>query len=148
MQPMSAERTSRLSLLRCRRATAAVEFAIIVPVFLAMLFGIVSFGSYLALVHDVQQLAAEAARASIAGLNDGERAALARANIAVNAATYPILEPARLPLVSAVTDPATDVFAVTLSYDASNMALLDLTRLVPMLPAKIVRAASIKRGGF
>jgi Flp pilus assembly protein TadG len=113
-----------------------------------MLFGIISFGAYFALVHDVQQIAAEAARASVAGLDDAERASLARNNIAVNAATYPILEPARLTLVSAVTDPTTNVFAVTLSYDASNMALLDLTRLVPVLPAKIVRAASIKRGGF
>jgi Flp pilus assembly protein TadG len=145
---MSAERTTGPSLLRCRRAASAVEFAIIAPVFLAMLFGIISFGAYLALVHDVQQIAAEAARASVAGLSDGERAALARDNIAANAAAYPILEPARLTLVSAVTDPATNVFAVTLSYDASNMVLLDLTRLVPVLPAKIVRAASIKRGGF
>ena len=52
------------------RATSAVEFAFIAPVFLTLIFGLVAFGSYLGIVHGVQQLTAEAARASIAGLSD------------------------------------------------------------------------------
>jgi Flp pilus assembly protein TadG len=145
---MSAERASWASLVKCSRATSAVEFAIVMPVFLIMLFGIISFGAYLTLTHDVQQIAAEAARASIGGLSDGERASLARDSITASAAAYPMLTPERLTVVSAVTDPATNVFAVTLSYDASNMYLFDLPQFVPALPTKIVRAASIKRGGF
>jgi Flp pilus assembly protein TadG len=145
---MDAERSRTPSLAQCRRGTAAVEFAIIVPVLLIMLFGIISFGAYLALVHGVQLIAAEAARASVAGLSDSERAALARNSITASAPAYPILAPERLTVVSAATDPATNVFAVTLSYDASNMFIFDLPPFVPTLPTKIVRAASIKRGGF
>jgi Flp pilus assembly protein TadG len=48
--------------VRCRRGASAVEFAIVFPLFLFALFGIVMYGAYLAVVHGVQQLAAEAAR--------------------------------------------------------------------------------------
>ena len=44
---------------------SAVEFALILPAFLAIVFGIVVFGAYLATVHGVQQLAAEAGISSI-----------------------------------------------------------------------------------
>ncbi len=36
---------------------------------MAMLFGIITYDSYLVVVHGVEQLAAEAARSSIAGLS-------------------------------------------------------------------------------
>ena len=57
-------------LLRCRRGASAVEFAMLLPLFLALVFGIVVFGAYLTMVHGVQQLAAEAARSSVAGLSE------------------------------------------------------------------------------
>jgi Flp pilus assembly protein TadG len=58
---------SRLRRFDRAQSGASAEFALIMPVFLAMLFGIVVFGAYLGVVHDVQQLAAEAARSSVAG---------------------------------------------------------------------------------
>ncbi|MGY4226729.1 Flp pilus assembly protein TadG [Bradyrhizobium sp. USDA 4503] len=61
------------SFFRCRSGASAVEFALMLPLFLAFIFGIIVFGSYLAMVHGVQQLAAEAARSSIAGMTDTER---------------------------------------------------------------------------
>jgi Flp pilus assembly protein TadG len=56
-----------IKLLSCRRGAAAVEFAIRLPMFLVLV--IVIFGSYLTMVHGVQQLAA-AARSSIASMSD------------------------------------------------------------------------------
>jgi Flp pilus assembly protein TadG len=47
--------------VRCRRGASAVEFAMLLPQFLMLVFGIVVFGAYLTMVHGVQQLAAEAA---------------------------------------------------------------------------------------
>ena len=64
-----------------QRAVAAVEFALVLPFFIALVFGIIIFGSYLAVVHGVQQLAAEAARSSVAGLTDSERASLAQSYV-------------------------------------------------------------------
>ena len=41
---MCAERRSLRKLLRCKRGAAAIEFAIVAPVFVMMLVGIASFG--------------------------------------------------------------------------------------------------------
>src|ERR1700712_5341400 len=84
-------RSVMMRFIACRRGATAVEFALILPVFLALVFGIVVFGSYLAMVHGVQQLAAEAARSSIAGMTDTERNSLATSYVAANASTYLLL---------------------------------------------------------
>jgi Flp pilus assembly protein TadG len=47
---------------------SAVEFAIVFPPFMAMLFRSIIYGSYLVVVHGVEQFTAKAARSSIAGL--------------------------------------------------------------------------------
>lgn len=127
---------------------SAVEFAIVLPLFLLILFGIIVFGSYLSLVHSVQQLAAEAARASIGGLSDTERVALATSNIRTQANFYPFIAPDKLLVESAVTDAGTNTFTVRLRYDASQSFIYSLPNLVPMPPPQIVRSAAIQRGGY
>ena len=128
--------------------TSAIEFAIILPVFVAMLFAILAYGSYLSVVHGLQQLTAEAARASVGGLTDSERAAIARSNIGSNVGSYIFLTPQQLTLTSAETDPATSTFSVTVKYDASNLFVFSLPTLVPMPSPIIIRTASIQRGGY
>ena len=130
------------------RATSAVEFAFIAPVFLVLLFGLIAFGSYLGIVHGIQQLTAEAARASIAGLSDAERFSLAQNNITANVGFYPMLSADRLTVQSAGTDVTTGTFKVTVQYDASNMFIFNLPHLVPMPDPVIVRTATIQRGGY
>ena len=134
--------------MRCRRAASAVEFAIIFPLFLTVLFGIITFGAYLSVVHSVQQLAAEAARASVAGLDDSERLTLAQSNIDANVSSYPLLSSRRLTLTAAATGPSNGVFAVTLRYDGSDMFLFHLPSFVPSPSPTIVRTAAIQRGGY
>jgi Flp pilus assembly protein TadG len=135
-------------LLKETRATSAVEFAFIAPVFLVLLLGLIAFGSYLGIVHGIQQLTAEAARASIAGLSDAERLSLAQSNIATNVGSYPMLSADRLTVQSAGTDTATGTFKVTVQYDASNMFIFNLPHVVPMPDPIIVRTAAIQRGGY
>jgi Flp pilus assembly protein TadG len=133
---------------RCRDAATAVEFALVFPIFLIVLFGIISFGAYLGVVHGVQQIAAEAARAAVAGITDAERVSLAQNNINANIASYPLIAPARLTLDSAATDPATSVFAITVRYDASDMFIFNLPNFVPAPAPTIIRSAAIQRGGY
>ena len=64
--------------------SAAIEFALVAPVFLAMLLGILVYGLYFGLSHSVEQLAAQAARVSVAGLDDQERETLAEAYLTDN----------------------------------------------------------------
>jgi Flp pilus assembly protein TadG len=144
--------TNTFSLIRNlkkdRDGASAVEFAIVFPVFLLVLFGIICFGAYLTVVHGVQQLTAEAARASIAGLTDSERLTLARDNINANVESYPLLTASRLAVNSAATDPATGTFTVTVRYDASEMFIFGLPGLVPAPNPIITRTSAIQRGGY
>jgi Flp pilus assembly protein TadG len=128
-------------LLSCRRGAAAVEFAMLLPVFLVLVFGIVVFGSYLTMVHGVQQLAAEAARSSVAGMTDQERSSIASSYVTANVGTYPLIV-ANNVSVNAATSPADpNVFVVTVSYNASSMFIYSLP-FVPSPPSTIVRSAA------
>jgi len=131
-----------------RSGASAVEFAVVLPVFMMLVFGIVMFGAYLAVVHDVQQLAAEAARTSVAGLDETERKSLAMAYVTRNAASYPLIMPAHLSVHAATSGTDPNVFIVTVNYDASNTFIYSLPSFVPAPPAVIVRSAAIPRGGY
>lgn len=148
MTPVVTIRAVRGRLIRCCRAASAVEFALVMPLFAVLVFGIVVFGSYLAAVHGVQQLAAEAARVSVAGLNDGERRALATQYVAANADAYPLIAPTHLAVSAATSASAERVFVVTVDYDASNLFIFALPRFVPAPPSRIVRQAAIPFGGY
>lgn len=84
MRTMKQARKLLKKFQAARDGAIAVEFAMVFPLFLMIVFGIVMFGSYLSVVHGVQQLAAEAARSSVAGLSESERSALANAYITGN----------------------------------------------------------------
>jgi Flp pilus assembly protein TadG len=117
----------------------------LLPLFLVLVFGIVVFGAYLTMVHGVQQLAAEAARSSVAGLSETERVSLAENYVSANAGSYPLLQPDRIS-VSAATS-GSDVFVVTVNYDASGSFIYALP-FVPAPSSSIVRSAAIPFGGF
>lgn len=117
----------------------------LLPLFLALVFGIVVFGAYFTMVHGVQQLAAEAARSSVAGLSEIERVSLAENYVTTNAGSYPLLQPGHL-TVSAATS-GSDVFVVTVNYDASDNPIFTLP-FVPAPPSTIIRSAAIPFGGF
>lgn len=135
-------------LLSNRDGTSAVEFAIVFPLFMVILLGLIVYGVYFGVVHGVQQITAEAARASIAGINDGERLSLAKGNIDANVSYYPMLSADRLSIESAGTDPVTSTFTVTVRYDASNLFIFLLPHLVPAPSPIITRTAAIQRGGY
>lgn len=119
----------------------------VLPIFLTIVFGIVVFGSYLAVVHGVQQLAAEAARSSIAGMTEAQRSSLASTYVTANAGTYPLIDPTKLSVTAATSPANANVFVVTVNYDASTMFIY-LLPFVPMPPKQLTRSAAIPYGGF
>ena len=133
------------SFIGCQRATSAIEFAMLLPLFIAVVFGIVVFGSYFAVVHGVQQLAAEAARSSVAGISDAERGSLATSYINANVGTYPMINASHLTVNSGSSN--SNVFVVTISYDASDLFIYALPSVVKP-PSTIMRSAVIPFGGF
>lgn len=146
---MSGSATSgKARFIRRSEGGAAVEFALVMPVFLMLMMGVFTYGWHLALVHSVQQLAAEAARSSIAGLNGPEQRALAESYVAHHAGAYPLIDPASLS-TSAATDPLdANAFVVTLGYDASHSAIYAWPAFLPLPPRTIRRSASVLKGGY
>ncbi|MVT00859.1 TadE/TadG family type IV pilus assembly protein [Devosia marina] len=131
-----------------RSGAAAIEFAILTPVFLLMLTGMLAYGIYFGAAHSVQQLAADAARTAIAGLNQAERNSLVAAYLARNAGDYPLLNPARLTHTIGDSHADPTQYVVRLSYDATDLPIWNLYPPLP-LPAKtIAHGATIRRGGL
>lgn len=70
-------RQQALTLAREERGAAIVEMALVLPLLLALLMGILVYGQYFMLAHSVQQAANDGARASIIGLDAADRSGVA-----------------------------------------------------------------------
>ncbi|ABI77323.1 TadE-like family protein [Hyphomonas neptunium ATCC 15444] len=134
--------------LKEESGTAALEFAIISPVFLFMIAGLLAYGIYFGAAHTVQQIAANSARAALAGLDMAEREHLARTTAFASAGTNGLILPDSMEVqVAAHEDEPTLIF-VTVTYDASSLPIWNLGPPLP-LPDKTIRSVSVIRaGGF
>jgi len=129
-----------------QQGASAVEFAIIAPVFILMIVGVLAYGIYFGAANSVQQIAADAARTSIAGLSATERNTLVTAFIESNAGSYVFIDPDEVDFT--IGDDASDPnqYKVTVTYDASQLPIWVLP--VPM-PGKIISYTStIRLGGI
>ena len=127
---------------------AAVEFAILLPLYLFFLLGLIAYGIYFGAAHSVQQLSADAARTAIAGLSAEERRTLAQQFITRNAEGYLFIDPSKLAVE--IGDSAVDEsqFDVTLSYDATELPIWGLWERLPMPSRTIQRRSTIRMGGI
>ena len=127
---------------------AAVEFAILTPVLLLMLLGMLAYGIYFGAAHSVQQLAADAARTSIAGLDANERDSLVRTFIDNNARDYVFIDARKL--TYAIGDKPGDAsqYLVTIRYDASELPIWNLGVPLPSPGRTIGFTSVIRKGGL
>ena len=130
---------------RSAAGAVAVEFAILGPILVLLLLGIIVYGGYFLLAHSVQQLANDAARAALGGLSDSERQQLAANCLASELHSYGYLNPKLVQLGYA---DQSQVMTVNIAYDASGRPLWALNGIIPMPSAAIVRSASVQVGGF
>lgn len=133
----------RRRFLRATDGAAAVEFGIIAPMLIVLLMGMISYGSYFLTAHSVQQLANDAARAAIAGLDDAERQVIAQQSVNAGVIQQRYLQPQRMSVLMTRTEMT---LSVNVSYDASQEFW---SRLMTSAPdPKISRTATIRLGGF
>lgn len=127
---------------------AAVEFALLLPLYLLLVLGMTAYGIYFGAAHSVQQLSADAARTAIAGLDTRERQDMARLFIERNADGYLFID--RSKLVVEVGDSINDdtQFDVSISYDASDLPIWGLWENLPMPNRIISRRSTIRMGGI
>ena len=141
----------RLALSRLfgnQRATTAIEFAFVAPVLLLLLFGIMGYGYVFSIYHSIQQIAAEAARSSVSGLSDAERAQIARDFVATHAGSYAFIDPAKLRVRTGQTGPQMQSFEVAVTYDMSGSAYDSFSRMISLPQPLIERRAIVQRGGY
>jgi len=130
-----------------RDGASAVEFAIIAPIFIMTLVTFVAFGIYLATANAVQQIASDAARTAIAGLDAAERTKLANNFIAASTLDYFMLEPSKLAVTVSDDPKNVDQFTVYIDYDATNLPIWSLYSFA-MPTNHIKRFATIRIGGI
>lgn len=124
-------------LLRQTHATALIEFALLAPVLIVLLLGILGYGQYIFAAHTLQQMANDAARSAIVGQTPQSRDARARTNVAQALARAPL--GAAGSVVTAVGE-ADGRIAITLTADTRELAMM-LPTMVPMPQPVIERRA-------
>lgn len=141
-------RRLRLYLLAHQGGTAVIEFAILTPVYLLMLTGMLAYGIYFGAAHALQQLAADAARTAIAGLDEAERNLLVADYLSRNAAAYMLIDPARIEhdIGDSPSDP--NQYVVRLTYDATHLPIWNLYPPLPLPSSTLAYGATIRRGGI
>lgn len=131
-------------LRRDQRGAAIVEMAMVLPVLLALIMGILSYGDWFLTAHSVQQAANDAARAAIAGLTTSERQQIASNSVQSMMQRGGTLLPANA-TISVDDDGST--LAVHVRYDASRDPMLHVAFVAPPNPV-IQRTAAISLGGL
>ena len=110
--------------IRDEDGAVAVEFVLVLPLLLSMVFGIICFGQYFAIANSLQQLAAEAARYSALGITTAEREALARSFITNANERFSFLGPDKItPSISSLSEDVPDAIVVSLAYDMTGSAV-------------------------
>jgi len=147
---MSAKHTKTVVQRYCieRSGVAALEFALITPVMLLMIFAMICLGTFLIFTHEVQELSSSAARSSVAGLSEAERDELAHAFIAASLANSAILNPADVTVQTATSgSPPTD-YSVTVNYNLKDTPIPFLAQLISLQFNNISTTSTIQFGGY
>ncbi len=128
-----------------KQGASAVEFALIAPFMLLLVAAILAYGSIFATSLSLQQVAAETARATIAGLSDAERQSLAEGKLADIAGNYPLLDPEKVSFTfnAAV---GSQLSRVTLTYDLTDHPAYALDKLLPLPPSPLSYSLIITDG--
>lgn len=122
------------------RGAVLVEAALALPVLISLLLGVMTYGGWFMAAHSLQQVANEAARASIAGLDESERRQLVDASIANSVLHAGTLDPDLVTVRSAIDGP---YFRVTLTYAVEQSSMFR-NALVPLPGDTITRDATVQ----
>lgn len=129
---------------RNRDGAVAVEFALIAPILIFMIIGMVVYGGWFWLAHSVQSLAYESARASLGGLDEAERRQLALDFVQTRSQQMGV--PVDTSSVQVNSDAQT--ITVKIGYNISDHPIMALKDLTVPPPQTINREAVVRLGGY
>ena len=122
---------------RSERAAAMVEMALVLPLFLALVMGILVYGQYFMLAHSVQQAANDGGRAAIVGLDTADRRAIAIRAVDRSMKSIGGFSPATRSV--AVTE-TTEAVTVAVAYTVPRISLIR-SSFIPS-PGNVIRASA------
>lgn len=125
------------ALARSERAAAIVEMALVLPLFLALLMGILVYGQYFMLAHSVQQAANDGGRAAITGLDAADRRTIATRAIDRSMKSIGGFTPATR---SVAVSETSDTVTVAVAYTVPQNSLIR-SSFVPS-PGNVIRASA------
>lgn len=136
-------------MLKCDRGIAALEFALLAPALLALVFSIIIYSIYFTALIGVRQAAAEGARAAVAGLSTGERVTLARARAQAVIDNYGSLLGGKAPpQIVAAAGTIKGTFRVQVSYDMSSSPIMRYGAFVPLPDSNVQASVTVTNGGY
>jgi Flp pilus assembly protein TadG len=147
-QSKSSTTRHKLWKLQEESGTSAVEFALLSPLFILLLLGMVAYGIYFGAANSIQQIAADAARTAIAGLNQSERQTLVASFVTNNASGYPFVDASKLTYQANDSTADGSQFVVSIQYDARNLPIWNLFPGLAMPGTTIKRQSTIRVGGI
>jgi hypothetical protein len=130
------------------KGAAAIEFALIAPALIMLMFAIMVYSTYFAAFLGVRQAAAEGARAALAGLSTGERTTLAVARAQQVLDEYGLmLSAGSQPDIEAGVGPSGS-FKVEISYDISGSPIMRYGAILPLPNPTITASVIVSNGSY
>lgn len=130
-------------LARNQSGSVIVEAAFAVPLLVALLLGMLAYGSWFMTAHSLQQAANDAARASVAGLTAAERRMLVDQSVSASRMGFPARSPDNIEVRLAESD---GYCTVTLRYALSRAGVFAVIPL-PAMGAVLERSAVARISG-
>lgn len=146
--PPKFRRFAHRNALKDERGVAAIEFAMVCPILVMLLLGIICYGIEFGIMHSVQELASTAARASVGGLSDTERESIARSTVASALPNYQLLRADKLTVNFSVDPANSQLYRVKLRYDPSYIGFQAFSGLIAIANEPFERDAVVRRGGY
>jgi Flp pilus assembly protein TadG len=127
-----------------RRGTAALEFAIVGPLFLILILNVVIYALYFVAQIAIVAAASEGARASIPGISAAERTTLATSTATSVLQGYaPLVIPSRAIVMARAVPANAGLFQVTVAYTVPfSSVLVPLPSTIPSF------TATVSTGGY
>ena len=127
---------------------AALEFALLAPALLMLVFAIIIYSFWFSALLGVRHAAAEGARAAMAGLSAGEHTTLARTRAQAVIDGYgALLSSGGTPSVEAQPD-GRGLFKVQVRYDMSRSRLIRYANFIPLPSTTLGATVTVTNGSY
>jgi Flp pilus assembly protein TadG len=133
--------------LQAEEGATAVEFALVLPVLMSILFGIIAFGQYFAIANSLQQFAAEALRYSVSEPFMADRVLRADSFLNSPGERFAFLDADKISRTVTPSETVTEsgltvtALRITLTYDLSGTAVEVADKFLGIGIADITRSS-------